>query len=376
MTVCSKPIPLDDELVDSYLVRIERDTGCAAPGLSTLEKERRFRICPNIGVGRWPVVWGSLCSMDLDDDSWRRLFMAGLLEPNAKWVKGRAWCHVPRINRNELKAQLAHCVLCTEKGISDYGYSYWRRQHQVRCNIYCPEHGFTIVDRCHSCGTQFSNELLPEAYCGLCGAYLLDGYPARSFRHSEEEIFRKIALAVRFLLSDVPRGYFNHDLIAAAINEQVACRVPGYFNNVARHLCNEIDPRRISEIELDPRRRPHFAWPAIFMNRRWPVVSPTFELVLFGLFGDMKAMRDCWSGERVPEVATFQRLPQGLQLDIETLRKVYHAKRWDLRDPLLGLPSTQLRLLDKPYPGFKERVKNFHQRVKEYRVRKKANRIA
>lgn len=371
MTVGTRPIPLEDELVDSYLVRIERIAGCGLLALSALQKDRNFRVCPNIGATRWSAVWGPLCLMDLDDDSWERLFMLRLLEPNAKWVNGSAWCYVPRTYRNELKAQLAQCVLCTEKDISDFGYSHWRQQHQVRCNICCPEHGFTIVDRCHSCETPFSNELLPEASCNLCGAYLLDGYHAQPFRDSEEEIFRKIAWAVRFLLSDAPRGYFNHDLIAATINERVACRVPGLFNNVARHLCNSFHPQRISELGFDPKCSPYFAWPAIFMNKRWPVVSPTFELVLFGLFGDMKSMREYWSGERLPEVGSNFRLPQELHFNVEILRKLYHAERWCLRHLKLGLPAPQLRPLAKPYPGLKERVLDFHQRVEKYRVRRK-----
>ena len=75
------------------------------------------------------------------------------------------------------------CPECRDHDISYHGYARWRRSHQIRGVIVCPDHGCLLVATCAQCKTAPGKVLMPEVDsqgCAHCGSAYPIKYPAGS----------------------------------------------------------------------------------------------------------------------------------------------------------------------------------------------------
>ena len=354
------PKPLPDELIDSFILRFERLTGHRSRALSHLDRNAALRTSPFGSAGGRSNVWDAGATLDLSRREKVRLSMLELYVPASA---NRCEISTRELGRSfdlwELKESLAHCYLCTSEDIERYGYSYWRRQPQVRCNTYCFRHGFTILDRCQLCGARFRNDALPAIMCRVCRSPLDATVEAKSMSDSESYVFERIARSVEGLLSGLFGGSLRLDLLQEEVRSAVKCRTPNSYNNVAHQICKFVGLDRLRALGLDPTTKPMFGWPAIYLDGGWGQTSSTLESVLVSVFGDSQSLDRYWGSS-----TDSQKHGRGKPylLDRAFLRALYNSSSWGEAHDRLGLSSMHVRRMVAPYPGLKRRIELFRKR--------------
>jgi len=355
------PLPLPDELIDSYIIRAESLGGYKTKALDSLSRNRLLRLNPFVRAGGSDTVWNSPLFDGFCDSQKVNLSMLRLFLPKAEnEERPRSWFLKSHADAEELRPSLAHCVLCTQIDIAERGYSYWRRQPQVRCNQYCSKHGFMIVDACSVCGVPLRNDQLPETHCAVCESSLIPDSGSTRRTATEKLIFQRISVATDYLLSDLRSGHFDITPILKTTELSVPSRTPGYFNNVARFICNRIARDRLRQLTLDPFERPTFGWPSVYLSGHWPRKSPNLELFLYGVFGDVSDADQYWKLPMLDERKLFSGQPH--LLDIDVLRRLYKASSWADGYSQQDKCSNQIRRMIAPYPGLKQRIEAFRRR--------------
>jgi hypothetical protein len=259
----------------------------------------------------------------------------------------------------EIRTTPAHCVCCTEEDLSG-GYSYWRRQFQIRANIYCLKHGFTVLSGCPCCGVAFSNDHLPGLRCRHCDASLMVDSSFEPETPAARVVFHRIARAAAGLLSGHLSGLLDLDRIRARVNSSVRCRIAGNYNNVARRISEAVGRRTLAAIGLDPYSPPQLGWPAIYLNGRFGRCSPSIELMLFGVFGETAKIQEYWC--RTDRAQAESEPFSWNMLNGRFLRAIYHSADWSQVSVNLQRSCSRTREVYGNYPGLKERVDNFRSR--------------
>jgi hypothetical protein len=286
--------------------------------------------------------------------------MARLFQPVS--IRGGvplSYRHMSYTDVREIRATPAHCVCCTEEDLS-CGHSYWRRQLQVRANIYCLKHGFTVLSGCPCCGVAFSNDHLPALSCLNCGASLMVDTVFEPETPAARVVFHRIARATAGLLSGQLPGLLDLDRIRARVSGSVYCRTAGNYNNVARRIRETVGRRTLAAIGLDPDQPPQLGWPAIYLNGTFGRVSPSLELILFGVFGETDKMREYWC--RTDNAGLGTGHAAWHLLDRRFLRALYHSARWPEAFQFLQLSDDTARRVYLNYPGLRGRIETFRRR--------------
>jgi hypothetical protein len=354
------PKALPDELIDSYILRFERLTGHRSKALADLQRNAALRTSPFRPVGGRGNVWEGDATLDLSRQEKIRLSMLELYAPAAATQNDASGREFDKsYHLWELKENLAHCYMCTAEDTDRFGYSYWRRQPQVRCNIYCPKHGFTIVDRCNHCGACFNNDTLPAVECRVCKNALGATIDPKSILNSESDVFDRISRCVDGLLSGSFRGTLRLNLLQSEVRSTVKCRTPNSFNNVAHQICQLVSLERLRDLDLDPSRKPMFGWPAIYLSGGWGQSSSTLESVLVSVFGESQSLDGYWGSS-----TDSQKHGRGKPylLDRAFLRALYTSSSWGEANDRLCLSSMHVRKMVAPYPGLKRRIEAFRKR--------------
>lgn len=355
-----RPLALPDETIDCFLLRFERLQGFPTTTLATLARDPRVRINPFGQSSGHKRTWGSIALAGFDDDRKIDLSMARLFQP-VSFLGGvpRPHEHMSYKDAREIRTTPAHCVCCTKEDLS-CGYSYWRRQFQVRANIYCLEHGFTVLSGCPSCGVAFSNDHLPGLSCSSCGASLMVDTVFEPETPAARVVFHRIARATTGLLSGKLTGALDLDRIRARANSMVSCRTSGHYNNVARYICERVGRRTLAAIGLDPGEPPQLGWPAVYLSGRFGRSSPSIELMLFGVFGETDRIQEYWCRTERAQ-AEFELFAWHL-LDGRFLRCLYHSADWPQASLRVQRSLDTTQKVYQNYPGLTERIGRFRKR--------------
>lgn len=358
MSQVPAPIPLEDEVIDSFVIRSEKLSGFSPKPISP-EKRQLLRIHPMINAAGHDRFWQNPSVLELSESDHRRLSMLSLFSCDAKTTKTlKPWFFATNDDAADTRASLAHCVRCTENDIANRGYSYWRREHQIPPNLYCLEHGFTIVDQCQHCGSKLDCNELPQPVCRSCGQPLLRE-EVNSASPESIKIFERVALACKEILVGKLRGRLDLAVIGAIVEDGVPCRTKGQFNNVSRVLCHKLGRPLLSKVGADPNTRPTYGWPAIYLSGNWHRRSPTFELLLFGVFGSKQKMKMLWGDT---SKNSHGKHTTTKNLDSDLIRSFYKGKNTLERERLAAMKSDALYAAISPYPTLAKRAKAYRKR--------------
>ncbi|MBP6421353.1 MAG: TniQ family protein [Propionivibrio sp.] len=126
----------------------------------------------------------------------------------------RIGAHVPVLYRGRkvMAADFRLCPCCVEEELSELGFAYWHRSHQLIGSNTCHIHGCDLISHCRSCGDALRNRRqfsLPRSNCTSCKKRHL---PAFSY----PDAVRRLARLAREAL-DLPIRPRDPLLVAAAM---------------------------------------------------------------------------------------------------------------------------------------------------------------
>lgn len=366
------PFPLPDESVESFLVRSKllNQTSEYLGSVPTITASARIDPCGRSIVQE--KIWQLPALVQLNEEDRIALSYHDFFKPfieakkpfgdsgdSARRILFRGG-GVPKYCAEEIKVAPAFCPQCTATDIEQRGYSYWRRMHQIRCNLVCAVHRSWLLLACPYCEQPFLFGQLPSQRCRCCGQSLFKTDSGSGYDEAMADVFFRVALCIELIFSGGIQRSLDIEKMGKHIHSKVPSRIPNTFNNVARRVCNTVDESVLCTLGVHPSVRPNFGWPATYLSGRWYETRPTFDLLLFGVFGYGLHIDEYWCRER-PQKMDGRSFQQG-KLDYEFLRRLYRAKNWSAAAESMSISLSHASKVYGSYPGLKSRVDGFRKR--------------
>lgn len=287
------PYPLKDECLASYIGRLIRLSGTKY----FIDREILFISRPEYfspflrRLGRMNKF---LQKHNIDICAYNDLSLPRFLEPflNRKQIKDirkylknsdlQTKNNYSRASREVFKEQLAICPECYSYDITNYGFSYLRKHHQIRVLPICCKHETLLISNCNECNEPLVIEGIPNTQCVNCKTENPPTIASEKFSKITISAFNNIALSIDEIFHGKINGNLNTGLL---FNSRHKSRRAKAINSMC--LSNEIrnvySLKWLSKINLNPYRQPSYGWPSIYVNQSWGASNPSMELLLSGL---------------------------------------------------------------------------------------------